>query len=171
VVEIVGGDLHRQGKVLRYAGLVLSSDTLFGTTSTGGCWGGGTIFEINTNGNAFANLHNFDFATDGDSPYADLILSGNILSGTTSEGGVWGGGTLFALNNTVTSPLLTINWSGMNGVVSWPSPSTGFVLEQNTNLATTNWLNFPGTVNDNGIIKSAIINSPAGTLFFRLYYP
>jgi len=152
-------------------GLLLFSNTLFGTTSAGGCWGDGTMYEINTNGSAFAILHNFDFAADGGSPYADLVLSGNILSGTASVGGVWGGGTVFDLNTTVTSPLLAINGSGAGFIVSWPSPSVGFVLEQNTNLATTNWLNFPGTINDNGIIKSAAINSTSGDLFFRLYYP
>jgi len=52
----------------------------------------------------------------------------------------------------------------------WPSPSTGYLLEENTNLATTTWSNFPGTVNDNGATKSATINSQSGTLFFRLYY-
>jgi uncharacterized repeat protein (TIGR03803 family) len=152
-------------------GLVLFSNTLFGTANAGGCRGGGTIFEINTNGSAFAILHNFNFATDGAGSYADLILSVEMLSGTTSEGGVWGGGTVFGLNTSVTSPLLTINGSGAGFVVSWPSPSIGFVFEQNTNLATTNWLDFQGTINDNGIIKSATISSPLGASFFRLHYP
>ena len=58
------------------ASLMLSGSTLFGTTSAGGFWVGGTIFEINTNGGAFENLHNFDFPTDGDSPYPNLALVG-----------------------------------------------------------------------------------------------
>ena len=69
------------------ASLVLSGNTLFGTTSAGGFWAGGTIFEISANGSGFENLHNFDFSTDGDNPYASLILSGNLLFGTTSDGG------------------------------------------------------------------------------------
>lgn len=152
-------------------GLVLSSNLLFGTTSAGGYLGGGTIFEITTNGGGFANLHNFAFDTEGDSPFADLILSGNVLSATTSEGGVWGGGTVFDLNLTVTSPLLTITGSGATLNVTWPWPAVGFVLEQNTNLASTNWWSFPGTINDNGILRSAPITSGSGNLFFRLSHP
>ena len=139
--------------------------------SAGGYLGGGTIFEISTNGGAFANLHNFDFATEGDSPYANLILSGNVLSATTSEGGVWGGGTVFDLNLTVTSPPLTVNGAGSTIAVEWPWPSVGFALQQNTNLAATNWLSFPGTINDNGIIRSAPVSPSVGKLFFRLQHP
>jgi uncharacterized repeat protein (TIGR03803 family) len=151
-------------------GLVLSSNLLFGTTSAGGYWGGGTIFELNTNGSAFVNLHNFDFATDGDSPYADLILSGNALFATTSEGGVWGGGTVFELNLTVTSPLLTLNRAGSTLNVAWPWPSVGFLLQTNSHLASTNWSGFPGAINDNGLIRSATV-IPVGSLFFRLQHP
>jgi len=152
-------------------GLVLSGANLFGTTSAGGYWGGGTIFEIGANGGPLANLHNFAFATDGDSPCADLILSGNWLFGTASQGGVWGGGTVFDLNATVTSPLLTLNWSGASALISWPSPSVGFVLQQSTNLATTDWVDFPGAIIDNGMTNGAAVDPQVGGFFFRLFHP
>ena len=41
-----------------YAGLILSGNTLYGTTS-GGSWGDGTVFAINTDGIGFTNLHSF----------------------------------------------------------------------------------------------------------------
>jgi uncharacterized repeat protein (TIGR03803 family) len=151
--------------------LVLSGANLFGTTSAGGYWGGGTIFEISTNGGALANLRNFNYSTDGDSPYADLILSGNSLFGATSEGGVSGGGAIFDLDTTVTSPLLAINGAGAGVLISWPSPSAGFVLQQTTNLASADWVDFPGTVLDNGITNAAVIDPQAGDFYFRLYHP
>jgi hypothetical protein len=44
--------------------------------------------------------------------------------------------------------------------VCWP-------LQQNSNLATTNW-STSGGISDNGTIKSITITSPTGNLFFRL---
>ena len=153
------------------ATLVLSGNGLFGTTSAGGFWAGGTLFEISASGNGFENIHNFNSATDGGSPYASLILSGNLLFGTASEGGVFGGGTVFDFDTTLVSPWLTITGSGAGAIVSWPSLSAGFVLQQNTNLTTTNWLSFPGTIIDNGAIKSAAITPAAGGFYLRLRHP
>jgi uncharacterized repeat protein (TIGR03803 family) len=41
------------------AGLVLSSNTLYGTASHGGSFGNGTVFAINVDGTGFTNLHSF----------------------------------------------------------------------------------------------------------------
>jgi uncharacterized repeat protein (TIGR03803 family) len=86
--------------------MILSGNTLFGTTSQGGSLGYGTVFAVNTDGTGFTNLHSFtalpppSFATnsDGANPYGGLILSGNTLYGTASGGGIFGGGTVFAVN-------------------------------------------------------------------------
>ena len=68
-------------------------------------------------------------------------------------------------------PQLSINLVGSNSaVVSWPSPSTGFLLQQNMNPAKTNWTYYTGATNDNGTIKSATISPSAGNLFFRLRF-
>ena len=57
-------------------------------------------------------------------------------------------------------------------VVSWPSPSTGFVLQQNTNrLGTVNWSNVAATVQDNGTSRFIIVNPPGGNRFYRLVKP
>jgi hypothetical protein len=95
--------------------------------------------------------------------------SGALTGGSFSVmGGFW---SLIAVVQTPGAPLLTITRSGANVIVSWPSPSTGFLLQQNTNLATTNWTSFPGPVGDDGTTKRAT-NSPAtGNKFFRLISP
>lgn len=81
-------------------------------------------------------------------------------------GGFW---SLIAVVQTPGAPLLTITHSGNNVVVSWPSPSTGFALQQNSNLANgAGWSSFNGTVNDNGVTKSVTNSPPIGNLFFRL---
>ena len=67
------------------------------------------------------------------------------------------------------APLLTITRSGPNVTISWPSTATGFVLQQNGNVANPNgWSNFGGTVNDNGTVKSITVSPPAGNVFYRL---
>jgi hypothetical protein len=56
-------------------------------------------------------------------------------------------------------------------LVSWPSPSAGFELQQNTNsVGSMNWTSAPG-VADNGTIKYLIVNPSTGNRFYRLFKP
>src|SRR5262249_5521173 len=66
------------------AGLILSDNTLYGTTQVGGHTGAGTIFAINTDGTGFTSLHTFS-GGDGANPYGALILTNNTLYGTASS--------------------------------------------------------------------------------------
>ena len=98
-------------------------------------------------------------------PDAGGAMSGGNFSVT---GGFW---SLISVVQTTGAPTLTITHSGNNVIVSWPLPSTGFVLQQNSNLATTNWTSSGFTVLDNGTTKSITITSPTGNVFFRLSHP
>src|SRR6267378_945429 len=80
------------------AGLILSVNTLYGTTAGGGSSSNGTVFAVNTDGSGFTNLYGFTGGNDGGAPYAGLILSSNTLYGTTAFGGSSGNGTVFAVN-------------------------------------------------------------------------
>jgi len=85
------------------------------------------------------------------------------------DGGFWG---LISVVQTPGSPLLTIARTATNTLaVSWPSPSTGFSLQQNTNLSTANWVTPAETINNNGTINFIIVSPPAGKRFFRLQSP
>ena len=85
-------------------------------------------------------------------------------------GGFW---SLFSVVQTPGAPLLSVMRTTTNTVlVSWASPSTGFNLEVNTNsVASVNWSNAPGTIQDNGAIKYVIVNPPTGNRFYRLFKP
>src|SRR5439155_24319025 len=61
--------------------MVLSGNTLYGTTLYGGGPGIGGVFKVNTDGTGFALLHSFGDYVWG-SPNG-LILSGSTLYGTT----------------------------------------------------------------------------------------
>ncbi|HNR71938.1 MAG TPA: hypothetical protein PLV05_12810 [Verrucomicrobiota bacterium] len=85
------------------------------------------------------------------------------------SGGFW---TISAVQ-TPGAPLLSIVRTSTNTVaVFWPSPSTGWVLQQNAqNLGTPNWSNVPGAPIDNGTNRTVIVNPPVGHRFYRLFKP
>jgi hypothetical protein len=96
-------------------------------------------------------------------PDAGLTMAGGNYSLT---GGFW---SLIAAVQTPGAPLLTVTHSGNSVIISWPSASPGFALQQNSNVANASgWSGYGGTINDNGTIKSVTLISPTGNLFFRL---
>lgn len=121
------------------AELILSNGVLYGTTEYGGAGGSGTVFRLNTDGTGFATLYSFtsvDAVTrtnsDGAHPVGGLVLSGGVLYGTASAGGAAGYGTIFSL---LVPPVLSIQLSGTNAILTWPTDVTGFSLQTTTNLA------------------------------------
>jgi uncharacterized repeat protein (TIGR03803 family) len=151
--------------------LVISGNTLYGTTQYGGSAFSGTVFKVNTDGGSYAILKHFT-GYDGANPVSALTLSGNILYGTTGEGGELGLGTIFKIDLAATPPSLSITLSNANVIIAWPSPSTGFNLQQNTNgIAAVNWSNIVTAPTDNGTIKYIIVNPPTGNRFYRLIKP
>jgi len=78
-------------------GVIVSANTLYGSANGGGTSGNGTLFKVNTDGSAFATLHNFT-GTDGRFLAAGLVLSGNTLYGAAFSGGSADNGTLFKIN-------------------------------------------------------------------------
>ncbi len=117
-----------------YAGLILSGNTLYGTTAGGGSLGNGTVFAVNTDGSGFTNLYGFTGGSDGGAPYAGLILSGNTLYGTTAGGGSSGNGTVFAVN---TDGSGFTNLYGFIGDNDGSAPFAGLILSGNTLYGTT----------------------------------
>jgi uncharacterized repeat protein (TIGR03803 family) len=156
-------------------GLILSSNTLYGTTSLGGRTGFGTIFALATDGTGFTILHSFGedqpFRTMGATPLAGLILSGKTLYGTTEDGGDSDAGTVFSL--TLPSPPVTLIPSGANVILSWPTNYAGFdysgyTLESTTDLGSLAWTsNLPVPAILNGQ-KSVTVPVTGRQQFFRL---
>lgn len=147
------------------AGLVLAGGTFYGTASSGGVKGWGTIFAVNTNGSGFTNLHNFNI-TNGQLPSADLILSGATLYGMTPDGGTAPRGTIFSINT---------NGTGFTNIYSFTldsgspatnsdgaSPLGSLVLSVGTLYGTTS----EGGLSGNGTIFAVSTN---GTNFSVLH--
>jgi len=72
-----------------------------------------------------------------------------------------------------TVPTLTIRLTTANMIaVSWPSSSTGWMLQQNTNsISSVNWSNAPSTIQDDGTTKTLIVSPLSGNQFYRLFKP
>jgi len=107
-----------------FAGVVLDAQgNLYGTTSQGGSYKvpNGTVFELNLCGGGCdyeTVLHNFsEKKGDGAIPAANLMLGGQgNLYGTTTVGGAYGNGTVFALLSSAAATTTTLT--------SAPNPST-----------------------------------------------
>jgi uncharacterized repeat protein (TIGR03803 family) len=83
-----------------YAGLTVGpGGTLYGTTSTGGSGGGGTVYSLNTDGAAYQVLHAFN--TGGSNfrrPAGGVVFGGEgRLYGMVDQGGAKGSGALYSL--------------------------------------------------------------------------
>lgn len=78
----------------------------------------------------------------------------------------------FETPGTSVRPLLSVGLMTTNAVlISWPSPSAGFRLQQSTNLNARNWFASPETITDNGATRFILVNPPVGARFYRLSQP
>jgi uncharacterized repeat protein (TIGR03803 family) len=133
-------------------GVIISGNTLYGTTDIGGGFNNGTVFKVNTDGSGFITLYNFTAApnpdigtnADGARPVAGLILSGNTLYGTTPYGGISGNGTIFKVNTDGSSFIVLHSFTG-GGYGGGPQAS--LILSGNTLYGTAGGGNFTnGTI-------------------------
>jgi uncharacterized repeat protein (TIGR03803 family) len=91
-----GGYPFQSGKLL-----VDKSGNLYGTTSVGGAYGFGNVFELTPSGGDWTEtvLYGFTGGADGGSSNAGLIAKGANLYGVTEAGGTSGNGTVFELKH------------------------------------------------------------------------
>ena len=69
----------------------------------------------------------------------------------------------------ITAPQLSATRTGPNTLkISWPSPSTGWMLQQNTTLTGGLWSTPPESIEDNGTTKSITVYIATDGRFFRL---
>ena len=80
-----------------FGGLIDVKGTLYGTTSGGGANGRGTVFSFDPSTGAEKVLYSFIGGADGAYPQGGLIDVSGTLYGTTTMGGAYSKGTVFAL--------------------------------------------------------------------------
>ncbi|MGH7940743.1 MAG: choice-of-anchor tandem repeat GloVer-containing protein, partial [Limisphaerales bacterium] len=128
IIHSFNGSETNDGAV-PFAGLIVSGETLYGTTYAGGAAGDGTVFCVTTEGQ-YTNLYSFRNGGDGAYPATPLVLLGNTLFGTTDGNPDLAGdpnyGTIFSIKTgggdftvldtfSVLGYAVLHNFSGTNG--------------------------------------------------------
>jgi uncharacterized repeat protein (TIGR03803 family) len=169
--------------------LEATNGALYGTTWEDGTNGAGSIFRINKDGNGYAVLHNFSYATnDGASSVAALLqASDGQLYGTAQYGGIGpngGSGVIFKMDLDGTNFLLLHSFTnldglspqaplieGTNGVLygtayqgGVSSNGTIFRIEKDGSNFTVVY-NFNGGTNDGSLPGAALLSGPNGKLY------
>ena len=116
--------------------------------------------------------------------YTDVIF-GIAVNPATPPGNYYGtvtiqgGSDIFAAVNLTNQTFqislppasLGVATSGTNLVLSWPSPPGDFVLQQNSDLTTTNWTVTTNTPAITNFQNQVILPPTNGNQFYRLKYP
>ncbi len=149
-----------------WGGVVVDSNgNLFGTTSTGGLYGWGTVFELTYMSGKWVETfhHDLQSASDGATPKTGLTIdsSGNLY-GATTTGGSGGGGTVFELTRSGNTWVFNVLYSFSS---SYTGPEAVLTLDAGDNLyGTTPY----GGANGRGTVFK-LTNTPNGWQFTSLH--
>jgi uncharacterized repeat protein (TIGR03803 family) len=111
------------------------NDNLFGTTSAGGTYNYGTVFEIPASAPTTINtLVNF-LGGNGANPLGPLFIdsSGNLF-GTTNMGGAYGYGSVFEIAEPSGVYSTLFSFTGNSGAYPGEDPFAGLISDGNGNL-------------------------------------
>jgi uncharacterized repeat protein (TIGR03803 family) len=141
--------------------LTLSGNTVYGVADYSGDWYAGLVFKANSDGSFFTNVYTFGANGDDPQPSTRLVLSGNILYGTTAYGGNWNNGAVFKVNIDGTGFTYLYSFTSFTGA-TYNYPTSGLILSGST-LYGTKWGD--GTFGKGTVFK---VNTD-GTGFTNLY--
>jgi uncharacterized repeat protein (TIGR03803 family) len=138
----------------------------YGTTLGGGSHGDGTVFQLTPAG-VLTTVYNFTFSgsgdTDGAGPKGTLVQGADRrLYGTTQDGGLYGLGTVFALDLNLANPLTLLSAASVKGGFAIDLPLTGTPgIEDRRSSKGTYSLTFTF---DNNLTSVASVASTCGTV-------
>ncbi|HEY2473810.1 MAG TPA: choice-of-anchor tandem repeat GloVer-containing protein [Candidatus Cybelea sp.] len=124
------------------AGLIAdAAGSLYGTTDSGGRYGGGSVFKLTRNSKKYTEsvLWSFGNTSDGANPQGGLLAGASgALYGTTYDGGAYGNGAVFELLPSGSGYTEHLIWSFLDGQ-DGTLPEDGLVADKHGELyGTTN---------------------------------
>jgi autotransporter-associated beta strand protein len=165
---IVNGDLTVHGNVV----IELDKSAAQPNDSTSV---GGTLSNTGTGSIIVSNLGPALVVGDTFTLFNQALSGGNTMS-VVGGGATWNNNLAVDGSITVASVIpvgptqpepIVVSKSGTNLDLNWPT--TGWRLQAETNLASSNWFDWPNSSMTNAV--SIPINTNPPTLFFRLVYP
>jgi hypothetical protein len=121
----------------------------------------GAVYLFSTNGTLLTTFTNPASAASGFGSSVAAVGTDRVLISAGSDD--------TGATNAGDRPTLTLTLTTTNTVlISWPYPSTGFVLEENTNLGTTNWTTVTNTVTNDGAFNFVVLAINPSNNFYRL---
>lgn len=145
----------------------------------------GCIFSIDTNGTEFKKMLDFN-VTNGENPFGNLTVFGNMLYGMAAGGGINGNGIVFKIDTSTVASINSLSQT-TNAITLFPNPNNGIftiqssvvsgqssveiynVMGQKVNVAT---LKPVRTIYPGGQVqcdyKLDISSQPSGVYFYRV---
>jgi uncharacterized repeat protein (TIGR03803 family) len=130
--------------------LILSGNTLFGTTESGGQYTFGTVFRMSTNGSGYSVMHPFGIGNENSvRPRSGLLLLGTNVFGTTyGKPTPTGYGTVFRVSTNGSGFLALMDFNLMALPGDGRNPWTGLTVSGTNLFGTT----YGGGTSGNGTI-------------------
>ena len=178
--SIANPNLIASAYIKNYAGA--TSTTLYGIDSaldllvTQNPPNAGILNSVGSLGIDITPIGDFDYTEADQSAYAVLNRVGSLSEIYKIDLTTGAAALLGAVNSSETiqgiaivdaAPVLQIQKSGTNALVSWTAASLNYYLESNTNLSTANWISnavTPAIINDRKVVTNGI----SGNRLFRL---
>lgn len=122
---------------------------------------GRTLTSLSAPSRCFRTVHSIALQPDG-----HILIGGsfNTINGVVRP-------RVARLLGDFMGPSLGITQSNAFVIVSWPSFSINFELQQNTDLNAANWATPPEIVTDNGQTRSISVSPAPGNRVYRLVKP
>ena len=134
-----------------------NSDAFYISTNSGTTWTLDSTYNPNWG----------HIVSSADGSQLMAILGPGIIGATEV---VWPG----PIYTSQSTPIPQLNIASSNSLkLSWIVPSTNFVLQQNSDLTTTNWTNLTNTpvLNLTNLQNEVMLSPPGSNVFFRLKTP
>jgi uncharacterized repeat protein (TIGR03803 family) len=142
-----------------WAALIAFKGSLYGSTSSGGSEGYGTVFQLDRNTGAETVVHSFQYS-DGANPLDRLIDVNGMLYGTANRGGAYGYGVVFAVDPSAGTE--TVVHSFQHNGADGTFPQAGLIAVNGMLYGMT----YAGGQNDGGTIFSLDPNTGAVTVLY-----